>query len=114
LVRLNIQPYPGEKNGWIKLKKWGHWWECECEFECEDILSILKLTLTLAFVPRTGLSQIIHIPLRGGKIRVSLRVSVRIFSSLHPNPHSRWPFVHFDGKSSDEIIADLKDIAKKH
>jgi hypothetical protein len=23
-------------------------------------------------------------------------------------------FVHFDGKSSDEIIADLKDIAKKH
>jgi hypothetical protein len=53
------------------LKKWGHWWECECEFECEDILSILKLTLTLAFV-------------------------------------------HFDGKSSDEIIADLKDIAKKH
>jgi len=37
-------------------------------------------------VPRTGLSQIIHIPLRGGKIRVSLSLSVRLFSSFTPKP----------------------------
>jgi hypothetical protein len=45
---------------------------------------------------------------------VSLSLSVRLFSSFTPKPALTLAFVHFDGKSSDEIIADLKDIAKKH
>jgi hypothetical protein len=48
------------------------------------------------------------------KNSVSLRVSVRILSCFTPKPALTLAFVHFDGKSSDEIIADLKDIAKKH
>jgi len=58
--------------------------EGECEEKAKVKRSYSNPRSLWPSVPRTGLFQIIHILLRGAKNRVTVGLSVRIFSSSTP------------------------------